>query len=334
MLRRFLADQRGNYATIFVLASVPLFGAVGVAVDYSRALNVRSFIQAQADAAALAGVRLGPTGDPSFLINSMHSAILERFGPGQWIDQLQAEGQWQSQTDFRVSAEGAVPVSILAAVPGFPSEVPISVSVTARVAEPTYIYKPPTMTQLDPEASDYNRISVYCYDPKKRENRKTHGRTQMTEIADNAGTKYTYTMPVCDPGQMLSYKLMNVRDARTNPDRWDNRQAERYTYFTDTTLKQGAEVYDLDDRDILETVLCNTISECRPRSQGGILPEGKDRTPQRATKVCTPGKYMYYGWEDRPPGAGWTDRDYDDIRIIIACPTIEEVGDRVVRLIN
>ena len=42
---------------------------------------------------------------------------------------------------------------------------------------------------------------------------------------------------------------------------------------------------------------------------------------------------MYYGWEDRPPGmpghqntggnwqhVAWTDRDYDDIRIVIACP--------------
>jgi hypothetical protein len=52
---------------------------------------------------------------------------------------------------------------------------------------------------------------------------------------------------------------------------------------------------------------------------------------------------MYYGWEDRPPGLSgtssnwqhiaWTDKDYDDIRIIIKCPTFETVGERNARLI-
>lgn len=156
----------------------------------------------------------------------------------------------------------------------------------------------------------------------------------MTAIADNAGTEYVYTMPVCDAGQLLSYNLTNVRNARTQPAQWNNRRAERYEYFTDTTLNMGVEAYDLDGRAILETVFCNSLQECRPRSQGGIIPEGKDRTPQRARRACAPGKYMYYGWEDRPPGSGWTDRDYDDIRILVECPAIEEIKDRAVHLVQ
>lgn len=332
-MQRFWNDRRGNFAIMFALASVGLLGAAGFAIDYSRALNVKSFVQAQADAAALSGVHLGAAGDPSRYLQFVRVATTERYGAGEWIDKLEVAGDWQSTTDFNVTVKGEVPVTILAAVPGFPKSVPVSVSATARMGEPTYVYKAPKVSQLDPEASDYNRIAVYCFDPEKRDDPKTHGRTKMTVIADNAGTKYTYTMPQCDPGQYMSYRLTNVRDMRATPARWDDPKAERYEYFTDTVITSGTEKYDLN-KPILETVLCDSFAECKPRSQGGVIPEGKDRNPQTNKKSCSAGKFMYYGWEDRPPGSGWTDQDYDDIRIIIECPSVEEVGERTVRLLR
>jgi hypothetical protein len=30
----------------------------------------------------------------------------------------------------------------------------------------------------------------------------------------------------------------------------------------------------------------------------------------------------------------WTDRDYDDIRVVIGCPSIDKVEERLVRLIR
>jgi hypothetical protein len=159
----------------------------------------------------------------------------------------------------------------------------------------------------------------------------------MIPMADNAGTVYSeFAMPQCEAGQYLSYRLMNVRNARTKPHLWDatGPGVERYDYHTDTVYEEGMPQYDLGGWDILETVLCNNLNECRPESEGGIIPEGEDRIPQRASKPCEPGKYMYYGWEDRPPGMGWTDRDYDDIRVIVECPVMEEVGERSVRLVR
>ena len=35
IFKRFRDDQRGNFALMFALALVPLFGAVGAAVDYT-----------------------------------------------------------------------------------------------------------------------------------------------------------------------------------------------------------------------------------------------------------------------------------------------------------
>jgi len=56
-LRRWLAafgsDTSGNIATIFALASLPLVGFVGAAVDYSRANSVKTSLQTALDATAL-----------------------------------------------------------------------------------------------------------------------------------------------------------------------------------------------------------------------------------------------------------------------------------------
>ncbi|CAN7392405.1 TadE/TadG family type IV pilus assembly protein [Mesorhizobium sp. LjRoot246] len=58
--RRFVGDRSGNFAVFFALALVPLMAAVGVAVDYHDASQLRSRTQETLDAAVLAGV-LKPT---------------------------------------------------------------------------------------------------------------------------------------------------------------------------------------------------------------------------------------------------------------------------------
>lgn len=54
--RRFRKAQRGNVLITFALALIPILGAVGAAVDYSRANNIRSQLIAAADAASVGAV--------------------------------------------------------------------------------------------------------------------------------------------------------------------------------------------------------------------------------------------------------------------------------------
>jgi Flp pilus assembly protein TadG len=54
---RFLSNSSGGVAIIFALSVVPLIGALGAAVDYSRASTARSKMQSAADAASLAAVK-------------------------------------------------------------------------------------------------------------------------------------------------------------------------------------------------------------------------------------------------------------------------------------
>ena len=343
-MRRFLNCTRGNFAIAFAVAIVPVLGAAGMAVDYSRALNMQTFLQAQTDGAALAAVRVKAGEDDGRHVDYLKVATSQRFGSGS-IQSLNVEADWVTPVDYRITVTGDVPVSILGAVPGFPSSVPLKVSATARLGEPRYIYKPPRISELDNEAGDYNRVYLYCFDAENKTGKSlADRRTQMTAIADNAHTKYTFDMPTCDAGHTLSLRLMNVRLARETPAKWDDPKALRFDYHTDTVFKDGVENYDLGGWSVLETVVCDRLKDCEKKSKGGIVPEGRDRVPVQDKQGCSPGKFIYYGWEDRPPGmsgpakdwtdVAWTDRDYDDIRIVLECPTIESVENRTVRLVR
>ncbi len=56
LIGRFRRDQRGNIAVIFALALLPVLSAIGCAVDYSRATQLRSKLQAAVDAASVGSV--------------------------------------------------------------------------------------------------------------------------------------------------------------------------------------------------------------------------------------------------------------------------------------
>lgn len=347
IIARFLSACDGNFAVIFTLVLLPLIASAGVAVDYSRAVNVHSYAQQQADATSLGVARFGPD-------RVLHAdlAILKAAVEQRWnVNNVEVSASWPTPAILKVEVKGQVPLTLLTAVPGFPEMVPIHVVSKVQVAEPRYIYKEPEVSELDYEAGDYNRIYVYCFNPEKKNDPETRGRTQMTAIADNYDSSvYKYEMPRCDSGESLSYKLLNVRLVRAEPHRW-NTANPRFEFYTDTVLEpDGVEKHTISCTghdacnypplagwSIMESVLCDTKEQCIPKSQGGIIPEGKDRTPVQMTSSCTPGKFMYYGWEDRPPGLpgssadwshiAWTDRDYDDIRIVIGCPELEKVGD-------
>jgi Flp pilus assembly protein TadG len=324
LLKSAAAEERGTVAVAFALSIVPLTLAAGAAIDYTRLAYSETFLQNQSDAAALAVAASKDPAVAAYWIGSVKSAK----AAGTSMSNVGANGSWISTSDYRVEASAEVPLSLLAMVPGMSERAKISVTSVARVNKPKLTYQAPTLSDLDPEAADYNRIYVYCFNPTTKE------RTQETAIADNAGTKYSYTFPQCEADETMSYRLYNVRESRTNPKVWDKGKATRYNFYTDTVMKDGAETYDLGGYSILETVLCNDLTSCVGKKKGGVIPEGKGRTPVRSTEACAPGKYMYYGWEDRPPGLGWTDTDYDDIRIIIGCPVNSSSGKLAVWLVK
>lgn len=349
MLRRLLHDNRGNFAVVTALAAVPIFGAVGLGLDFARGTSAHSVLQDRADEAVIAMARQGPLGTDTKLYDHIKGML----ATDTKLTDIKVTGRWTSLNEYTVDMSGKLPLTLANVLPSSSGSLDVSVQSVARYRQAQLTYTPPEKTFLDPEAGDYNRVYAYCFNKDKKVDdqgtkfdRDKYGRSQSVAIADNAGTTYKDPMPTCAANETLSFNLYNSRWARTTPSNWDNKNNENYNYFTDTEFNTDvnnvtSEQYNLNGYAILETVLCPSLAACKPKSQGGVIPEGKERTPQHATGVCEPGKYMYYGWEDRPPAKPgedlakfWTDRDYDDIRIIIACPKFETVGQDVVRLIK
>ena len=416
---RFLSNQDGAIAVIFAIIAIPLIALGGWGVDYLRLYHVRDALQAQADAAVLNALIEDVDPSRGQWKDVMEAQLQAQYGASGWAGNLRIEGDWVAAGSvFRVTARADVPLTFMKLIPGIPEVQPVSVQAVAQLDEVPPAMPEILVTDLDPEAGDFNRIWLYCFWPDRREGvRDAPRRTQMVPIADNGGSGFTadtgtrspddgelydewrllvdshengldsreegiyryttgrggkrnyiYFTPRCAEGSYLSYRLENVRFARTQSQYWDSGTARnpqsgsdghrgRFNYYTDSELTSGQpEQYndlthpDTGQRvDILETVLCDTEFQCRNyRRDGGLLPNKRaNRTPERAAEGCTPenaGKYMYYGWEDRPPGQrgrardwgdyAWTDSDYDDIRILVRCPEPVVDGERSVRLIR
>ncbi len=56
LINRFRRDRSGNIAVLFTLSLLPVMTAVGCAVDYSRAIQLRTKLQSAADAASVGSV--------------------------------------------------------------------------------------------------------------------------------------------------------------------------------------------------------------------------------------------------------------------------------------
>lgn len=320
---RFLSERRGTTAVAFGLTLLPVMGLVGAAVDSARVGTTRELLQAQTDMIALRGI---DTNRAEAYASLSEATLRDMLGPR--VDDVRVTVRHvagpREKNDFEVVVRASVPVPMLSAVPGVPGTVEV-VTVAVSRGERRLHTPPPAFVQLSHEAADYNQLYAYCFTPAKPGLGSGVGaagvRGPMTLIADNGGTKYDFVMPVCNEGETFSLRLRNVRNARTNPARWNDPRAEQYDYYSDTTESNGnaLKLNFPKNSDIVETVLCDTLAQCDPTSRESIIPSGRHRNPHAATRACTAGKFMYYGFEDRPNG----DRDFDDIRIVVGCSVRE-----------
>lgn len=291
---------------------------------------------------------------------------------------------WQNTTDLKVTVTSVYPAIFTAAVPGMPATFNISASATARSNQQLEKAASPSQVNMGYEAWDYNRIYMYCFDKTKKDSSTdNYGRSQEVAIASNGKVNgkaetFTYSPPQCKSGETVSFRLYNVRATsskineqtnRTNANKaWNIETAQGgkstcatvrtvaascYNWYTDTVRgDDGTDSYNTSPYQ-LETILCDD-GQCKTVTAGsdnasdaGTYITGREtnRPPSKA-KGCQAGKYMYFGWEDRPPENGTNgqplakgtsdpggDRDYDDIRVIMNCPQYI-AGSREVRMLR
>lgn len=383
MLRKLLQSRRGGAAMSFAVALPIMISGMGLAIDYSLYRLTHSRMQAAADAAALAAVADIASGADVMKASAVSLArrnVPDDYGNMTTLADITV-GTYTEATGFvpgtgasvnaarvvaeRSEARGNVVRRIFSV---FISRTDLTVTAEAIAARPqTVFYEPPALTNLDNEAGDFNELYAYCYDTTGSGAPDTR-RTQMTLISNNleAGSNAisrssnvitanppepeALVWPRCEGrGQTLSFRLRNIRHAKSIGELWRNpgRSPGRpeHNHYTDTTVSNGRETFAGLGTALVETVRCDTLDKCDTRRPGHVIPpQQSNRNPQVAAQPCEPGKFMYFGWEDRPPGQSganrnwtdpaWTDRDYNDIVVVVRCPRNGRLGDGKPRLVG
>jgi Flp pilus assembly protein TadG len=126
-IKRFLHQRDASVMMTFSLALIPIMAAVGAAIDFSRATNLRTEMQAALDAAVLAGARDNTADWANVALNVFNSVFQPKGGStAAPTFNLNANGT------FTGSTSGAIPTSVLGVV-GV-STIPVNATSTAMVA--------------------------------------------------------------------------------------------------------------------------------------------------------------------------------------------------------
>ncbi|MFY9656654.1 MAG: TadE/TadG family type IV pilus assembly protein [Methylocystis sp.] len=130
-LRRYASDQGGAVAVLVALMAIPLFGAVGLALDYNMALTARAKLDQAADAAVIAGVTTAQNYVQGYTgIDNPYAAAI-------------AAAKTQAQAQFTANA-GQMADSSALGTPTFTfaiANATVTGSVTYNFSSPTYFAK-------------------------------------------------------------------------------------------------------------------------------------------------------------------------------------------------
>jgi Flp pilus assembly protein TadG len=364
---RFWRDRRAATAVSFALMLPLLVSGMGLAVDYSNYRLVQSRLQTAADVAALSAVadsKANASTKVSTAISYVAGNIPTDYGNVTTAADVTL-GTYTTKDGFKPDNSAAAnAVRVIAkrspdrgnAAPrifsAFLSTESMTITATAIAARPTNVfYEPPEVTTLQANAGDFNELYAYCYDPVTKtrgplnligNNNRRGGITGMplhpSDSSKNIKMPSTTNWPTCTgAGQSVSFYLRNFIGANGSPNSLWTTTVNNY--YTDTVLTGGVESSGLFGKGkLVETILCPSKELCTPVESGGpantmvASKEGVFRDALMEKSACEPGKYMYYGWEDRPPPGG--DKDYNDMRMVLRCPKSGKLGDSAPRLVS
>src|SRR5690625_1357141 len=248
---RLLGAEKGAVALTVAIMSPVLIGMAALAVDIAYYRSVHSQLQTAADAAALAAVQRLDS-ETSAIAAAMDFAgrnVPANYGTVTVAENVElgiydadtrlftpSDGIWIDVNAVRVTAErspshGNELKRFLGRILGDGAVTARASAVAARHA--WLQYDPPVSVSLANEAGDFNEMYAYCFDYKNQALPKGERRSKMTLIANNmpAGediressnkvinplppTDWENAWPVCREGQSLSFRLRNIRHAKS-----------------------------------------------------------------------------------------------------------------------
>lgn len=110
-LKQFVKDTSGNFASMFAISMIPLFGLAGMAIDYSSASRIKTQMQIAADAAALSAIvefHQGGNRDQQALATDFFNANYNGNVPVSTSTSLNS-----SQNEIQITSDADVPTTLL-----------------------------------------------------------------------------------------------------------------------------------------------------------------------------------------------------------------------------
>lgn len=112
IVQRFGRDAQGSVALMFAFAAIVLIGAVGAAMDYSRAASVQSSLQRAVDGTALLAAKNNEQLSASPMSDAAATDYLRKTFAAEKITDLNAKMTWLASS-VRVDATAAVPTTLM-----------------------------------------------------------------------------------------------------------------------------------------------------------------------------------------------------------------------------
>ena len=178
-------DERGSVAILFGLMAVPLFLMIGLAIDYTRAVKVRSAMQSVADGATLAGATLPSDAtiqERSATAQTYFAANLKSRHLPSVIPQVTAD-----DTSVSLTASGTIPTLVLriAHVNSFP------LKVTSVAERGDAVGGPVCLLALDPSSD--NGVHIQGANIVNYPNCWAHTNSTTATAINSNGSKATAT---------------------------------------------------------------------------------------------------------------------------------------------
>src|SRR5262245_61025055 len=188
---RFFQDCKGGVAPFLAIGLVPLVGAVGAAVDYSRANSVRAAMQAAGDATALMLAKTASNLNDGQLQTSASSYFLANFNKAEAQNVQVTASYSQGQNGFTVAVNGTANVAAsFMGLFGF-AQIPLSTSTTANWNNA----KLRIALVLDNTASMSEKDSTGTSKLSALKTASHHLLTQLKNAAVNDGDIYVSSIP-------------------------------------------------------------------------------------------------------------------------------------------
>jgi Flp pilus assembly protein TadG len=305
-----LRCRRGNVAIIAALAAIPLIGAVGLAVDYTRALQFKTSLQGACDSAALAGASLlsSSTGSASTMATDYIKSEIAKLPPNNGITYTVSVPNSSTVT---VSATGQLATTFMSI---FTKSFGVTTAATAGPAQGpggTVTWNL-NLGGFYSSAADSN--TIYWYIVPADNSIPPNSALQGPLASNNPAIPVSSTSFTVGQNQKIGFALVNVTGGLSNygSNQYGGTPGTTHTFYSSISPPSSS-AYPSSGENNLKICSGQAINSC-PNAGNNDL-----STPNTAAPSCaTLGSgSTTFAWNDM--GGPKDDYDYNDMEYYVSC---------------